>query len=215
LEPCKVIDYYGYHLERGRGEKSYKYTETGEIFYAKGAGVLIKREILEKTGLFDPEIFMYFDETDLCWRIWLSGCKVLFAPNSIIYHASGSTASKLQEKTRAYYYTRNHIIVLLKNYGLGNMFKVLAVSIIFEFRNMVLFLARRKPQVSIAVIKALFWNLFHSKCTWKKRQVIQRLVRKVSDEQIKKMMLKPYPLFPLYLVFSRFRYLKKKQNINT
>jgi len=209
-----LIDYYGYHLERGSGEKSSKYTETDEIFYAKGAGVLIKREILEKTGLFDPEIFMYFDETDLCWRIWLSGYKVLFAPKSIVYHASGSTASKLQEKTRSYYYTRNHILVLLKNYGLGNMFKAVAVSIIFEFRNMVLFLARRKPQVSIAIIEALSWNLFHSKYAWKKRQVIQRLVRKVSDEQIKKIMLKPYPPFPLYLVFSRFRYLKK-QNINT
>jgi hypothetical protein len=33
-----LIDYYSYHLEKGRGEKSCKYTETGEIFYAKGAG---------------------------------------------------------------------------------------------------------------------------------------------------------------------------------
>jgi hypothetical protein len=209
-----LIDYYGYHFERGRGEKSYKYNKIGEIFYAKGAGMIIKREVLKKTGLFDPEIFIYFDETDLCWRIWLSGYKVLFAPKSIVYHASGATTSKLQEKTRSYYYTRNHILVLLKNYDLGNMFKAVAVSIIFEFRNMVLFLARRKPQVSIAIIEALSWNLFHSKYTWKKRQVIQRLVRKVSDEQIKKIMLKPYPPFPLYLVFSRFRYLKK-QNINT
>lgn len=208
------IDYYGYHFERGRGEKSSKYSQPGEIFYAKGAGVLFKREVLAKTGLFDPEIFMYFDETDLCWRIWLSGYKVLFAPKSIVYHASGLTASKLQQKTRSYYYTRNHILVLLKNYDLGNMFKAVAVSIIFEFRNMVLFLARRKPHVSIAIIEALSWNLFHSKYAWKKRQVIQRLVRKVSDEQIKKIMLKPYPPFPLYLVFSRFRYLKK-QNINT
>ena len=209
------IDYYGYHFERGRGEKSSKYSQPGEIFYAKGAGVLFKPEVLAKTGLFDPEIFMYFDETDLCWRIWLSGYKVLYAPKSIVYHASGSTASKLQQKTRSYYYTRNHILMLLKNYDLGNMFKVVAVSIIFEFRNMVLFLARRKPQVSIAIIEALSWNLFHSKYAWKKRQVIQRLVRKVSDNQIKKIMLKPYPPFPLYLVFSRFRYLKKKQNINT
>lgn len=33
-----LIDYYSYHLEKGRGEESCKYTETGEIFYAKGAG---------------------------------------------------------------------------------------------------------------------------------------------------------------------------------
>lgn len=209
------IDYYGYHFERGRGEKSSKYSQSGEIFYAKGAGVLFKPEVLEETGLFDPEIFVYFDETDLCWRIWLSGYKVLFAPKSIVFHKSGLTASKLQQKTRSYYYTRNHMLMLLKNYDLGNLFKVVLVSIIFEFRNTFLFFVRRKPQVSIAIIKALSWNLFHSKYTWAKRQAIQTLIRKVSDTQIKRIMLKPYPPFPLYLVFSRARYLKKKQNINT
>ena len=209
------IDYYGYHFERGRGEKSSSCNQSGMIFYAKGAGVLFKPEVLAKSGLFDSEIFMYFDETDLCWRIWLSGYKVLFAPKSIVFHKSGSTASKLQQKTRTYYYTRNHMLTLLKNYDLENLFKAVSVSIIFEFRNMLLSFARRKPQVSIAIVKALSWNLFHSKSTWKKRQLVQTLVRKVSDEQIKRTMLKPYPPFPLYVVFQRSRYLKKKQNINT
>ena len=72
------------------------------------------RGVLEKTGLFDSDIFMYFDEVDLCWRIWLAGYRVLLAPASLVLHASGSTASRLQEKTRLYFSIRNHLLVLLK-----------------------------------------------------------------------------------------------------
>jgi GT2 family glycosyltransferase len=210
-----LLDYYCYHFERGRGEKSAKYTKVDEIFYAKGAAVLFKVEVLEKTYLFDRDVFMYFDETDLCWRIRLNGYKVFFAPESIIYHASGLTASKMPTKTKMYFHTRNHLLVLLKNFGLGNAVRAAAVSLFFEMRNFVLFLARRNPQISMAIVQALFWNLCNLGSTWKKRRFVQECVRVVSDERIKEAMLTPYPPFPLYILFSRFRYLKRKQNINT
>jgi hypothetical protein len=204
-----LIDYYGYHIEKGRGEKAHKYNETEEIFYAKGAGVLLKRKVLAETGFFDSEMFMYFDEVDLCWRIWLSGHKVIFAPKSVVYHASGATASRSQDKTRLYFHTRNHILTVLKNYNLENMFKAVKVSVLFEFRNALLFLIRRKPAVSTAIVQALAWNLFHLKHTWVKRQKVQNFVRKKSDKEIKKQMLSPFPPFPLYLVFPGLRYLRK------
>ncbi len=206
-----LIDYYGYHLERGRGEQSSMYTQVKEVFYAKGASVLLKREVLAKTGLFDPDIFMYFDEVDLCWRIHLNGYKILFVPTSIVYHASGLTAAKSQEKERLYLHIKNHVLVVLKNYDFENMVRAAKVSVLFETRNMALFLARRKPLVCASILKALLWNLLHLKRTWKKRQIVQKLVRRVPDKEIKKQMLKPYPPFPLYLVFSRSRYLRKTQ----
>ncbi len=195
-----LLDFYGYHFERGRGEKSNMFNEAGEIFYAKGASVLLKRTVLEKTGLFDPEVFMYFDEVDLCWRIWLSGHKVIYVPSSIVYHASGATASKMQEKARLYFYVRNHFMVLLKNYNLANAFKAIAVSFLFEIRNVFLFLIRRRPLVSASILRALIWNLVYLRRTWAKRSAVQGQVRKVSDERIKQQMLVPKPMFPLYLV---------------
>lgn len=210
-----LLDYYGYHVERGRGEKAAVYNRTAEVFYAKGAGVLIKSKALQKTGLLDPDIFMYFDETDLCWRLRLCGFKMFYIPNSIVYHASGVTASILQERNRLFFHVRNHLLVLLKNYGLGNLVKAGAVSILLELRNLILFLVRGKPLVSLAIVQALFWNLRSLKVTWGKRRVVQEIIRVVPDSEVKKAMLKPYPPFPLYLVFSRFRYIKHKQKINT
>ncbi|MGB9675842.1 MAG: glycosyltransferase family 2 protein [Candidatus Bathyarchaeales archaeon] len=206
------LDYYGYHYERGRGENSNKYNRMDEIFYAKGAGAIIKREVLNKTGLFDSETFLYFDETDLCWRIWLSGYKVVFVPSSIVYHAPSLTASKLQNATRVYFYTRNHIMILLKNYNMKNLLEALAVSLLLELRNMVKFTMKREPLNSLAIFKALIWNVIHLKQTWMKRRITQELVRKIPDEHIKKLMLKPSPPFPLSLVISKSRYQRSNAN---
>ena len=145
----------------------------------------------------------------------MNGSKVLFAPKSIVSHAASLTASKLHQKKRLYFHVRNHILVLLKNYGLANVFKAVFVSILYEARNFALFLARRKPQVSLGIAQAVFWNLRHLKSTWEKRLKVQNWVRKISDKEVQKVMLKPCPHFPLYLLFSRSRYLRSKQKINT
>ncbi len=204
-----LVDYYGYHFERGRGEEASDYNSNDTVFYAKGAAILIKRIVLKETGLFDPDFFMYFDEVDLCWRIWLSGYKVMFAADSIVYHASGSTASKLTHQNRMFFYTRNHLMVLIKNYSLQQLSKAIAVSILYEMRNAALSLARRRPLVSLAIVKGFFWNWLHLRETWSKRQTVQKFIRQVSDREVQKAMLAPYPPFPLYLVFSRFKYLDK------
>jgi GT2 family glycosyltransferase len=210
-----LVDYYGYHLEKGRGKDASIYTKSSEIFYGKGASILLKRVALTRSGLFDKDIFMYYDETDLCWRIRLAGYKIVFAPTSIVYHASGLTTSKVYDQKKLFFAQRNHLMILIKNFETGNMFRAVSVSVLYEIRNALLFLPRRKPLASLAIVKAVFWNLLNLKQTWKKRLIVQNYVRKVSDKEIKRSMLKPYPPFPLYLVFPRSRYFKGKQKLNT
>jgi GT2 family glycosyltransferase len=201
------IDQYGYHhYEVGCGERADSYNSVCEIFYAKGAGMILKREALRAAGLFDPKIFLFFDETDLCWRIRLTGFKVIFVPTSVVFHAAGETTSKIREKQRLYFSTRNHLLVLLKNYGAKNMVRASVVSVIWEIRNVGKFVLKRKPNLILSTLAALLWNLFNLKSTWAKRQVTQKVIRRVSDETIKRVMLKPFPPFPLSLVFSRAHY---------
>jgi hypothetical protein len=194
------VDYYGYHhFEVGHKQPSKSYNQVYEVFYAKGAGMIIKKDVLKTAGLFDSKMFMYFEETDLCWRVRLNGYKVVFVPSSIVYHAAGSVASVLQETTRLYFSTRNHLLTVLKNYDASNLSKTIAVSLMWEMRNLVKFVLKRKPQFVSAVVQALLWSLFNLKYIWTERRRIQTRVRKVNDDSIKKVMLKP-SRFPLYLI---------------
>ncbi len=203
-----LIDYYGYHFERGRDENAAKYDRASEIFYAKGACILLKRDLIKKTGFFDADFFLYFDEVDLCWRVWLSGCKVIYAPNSQVLHVSGATASVLRQESKLFFYARNHILMLLKNYSLANMLVAISASIVFETRNILLFFGKRKPLFGLSILRGLLWNLAHFRESWFKRQHVQKSVRKVTDEIVRKQMMKPYPPFPLYALLGRKRYSK-------
>jgi len=63
-----------------------KYDKVMDIPYLSGCFMFLRNEILKKVGLFDENIFMYGEETDLCRRINLAGYRNVFYPNSFIFH---------------------------------------------------------------------------------------------------------------------------------
>jgi GT2 family glycosyltransferase len=95
-----------------------------EIFVAVGPALLVERNRFEKVGGFDGEFFMYADEYDLCWRIWLAGGKVILAPSARLHHRGAVAVNprgdeKVVENrtsdTKRFYANRNNLLVLLKN----------------------------------------------------------------------------------------------------
>lgn len=57
-----------------------------DIGYASGAGMIIKRSVLEKIGCFEEAFFMYHEDLDLSWRARLAGFRIVRAPRSLVYH---------------------------------------------------------------------------------------------------------------------------------
>lgn len=62
------------------------YNETKEVDWVMGAALVVRKEILNKTGLLDEKIFMYYDEVEWCYRIKKAGFKVYFYPEAKIIH---------------------------------------------------------------------------------------------------------------------------------
>jgi N-acetylglucosaminyl-diphospho-decaprenol L-rhamnosyltransferase len=65
-----------------------------------GACLLIRREALATVGAFDPDYFMYFEETDLCARMRKAGWRNLYTPDARVRHvgASSTSAPEVREK---------------------------------------------------------------------------------------------------------------------
>lgn len=57
-----------------------------EVGHVLGADMMIKREVLNKTGAFDPDFFMYCEETDLNYRVKKAGYKTYNIPEAKIIH---------------------------------------------------------------------------------------------------------------------------------
>lgn len=95
-----------------------------EIFVAGGCSYLVLRVAFERLGGFDATFFMYADEYDLSWRLWLSGGVIVSVPDARLHHrgaasvnpAGGEKATELRTSdTKRFYTNRNGLLLLLKN----------------------------------------------------------------------------------------------------
>ena len=57
-----------------------------ECDYVVGACMLIRKRALEAVGMFDPDIFMYGEEMELCYRIHTAEWRIVFEPGAKIIH---------------------------------------------------------------------------------------------------------------------------------
>ncbi|MDP3043386.1 MAG: glycosyltransferase family 2 protein [bacterium] len=152
-----------------------------DIFYPSGAAVLFKREVLEKVGLFDEEFWMYNEDQDLGWRIWLAGWKSVLAPDAVVYHKYQFAKSIKQY----YWMDRNRIIAIIKNYHFLTLLLILPPFVIMEL-GLILFSLKTgwfKEKIKV-------WKYFLTPAKWKylynARKQAQSL-RKVKDRDIAKM----------------------------
>jgi N-acetylglucosaminyl-diphospho-decaprenol L-rhamnosyltransferase len=63
-----------------------------ECDWVPGCYYLIRREVLDRVGLFDPRFFLYFEEVDHCREVKKAGWKVVFYPHVSVIHIGGESA---------------------------------------------------------------------------------------------------------------------------
>ncbi len=84
--------------------------------HISGADLMIKKTVLDKIGAFSPDFFMYYEETDLCYRIHKAGYKLISLPQVKIQHLEGKSFQssvnlkrlQLSENGRMIFYKRNY-----------------------------------------------------------------------------------------------------------
>ncbi len=88
-----------------------------DVAYVTGADLMLRRDLLQHIGAFDPRFFMYYEETELCHRIRRAGFRIQSVPAAEIIHLesksfSGAAASErkigMMMKSRALYYELTH-----------------------------------------------------------------------------------------------------------
>jgi len=93
------------------------YARARPVFCGKGACLMFRREVAEKSGgfLFDPDFFCYYEETDFCHRAWLAGYETHFVPSPPIQHFMGATSDRMKRGFTLEHYLRNMAFSLWGN----------------------------------------------------------------------------------------------------
>jgi hypothetical protein len=192
----RFIDFAGNCFTRGADEE-----DTGQ--YDKVARVftcctMFRRDVLSEVGLFDPDFFYGFEDTDLSWRIMLRGYQILYVPSSRIYHKVGGTtltknpSCKKPRHKKGYYYLwkRNKLLLLLKNYSGKNILRAMPLAFLETLGYICYWTVKRDKQYSFETVKGTLWVLRNFNKIWAKHKFVQSL-RRVNDTEIMKIMA-PY-----------------------
>lgn len=170
-----------YYLGYGKKTNIPLYNIERDIFSAYGACMLIRKKVIKEVGLFDSDFFLYFEETDFCIRVWLAGWKIVYTPKSVIYHIGGVSARKFGTEKVLFHSFKNRICSYLKNFEIKTLIKVMPLHLTICEGTAIIYLFSGRLKLFFAIQKALFWNIINLHKTLKKRDIIQRQIRKVRD----------------------------------
>ncbi len=194
------IDKYGYPFCRGRMFQSIEedlgqYDDAIEIFWATGACMFVRADLFHQSGGLDEDFFAHMEEIDLCWRLKNLGYKIMYCPQSVVYHIGGGTLPKISWR-KTYYNFRNNFFLLYKNLPDNLVIEVFAKRFILD---------------GIAALKFLFTAGF--KDFWAIYKAHISFYSTLSKTKAKRKLLKHAPLHKVYrknIVFEYFLRNKKK-----
>ena len=96
-----------------------------------GAFMLIRREALDRSGLFDTDFFMYGEDIDMSWRIRRAGYFNYYLPDVKIIHYKGRSTMKERESSLRHFYGAMKLFAF-KHLGRGWHIPVRAGATILE-----------------------------------------------------------------------------------
>ncbi|MFZ5917788.1 MAG: glycosyltransferase family 2 protein [Chloroflexota bacterium] len=120
---------YGYQFDHGRRAVA----EPGEVrpqLYVCGGALAVRRELFLAWGGFDEDFFAFYEDTDLGWRFWVLGYRLLLAPRAVVYHRGHGTAGRLPGEKRRLLYERNALLSAIKNYERENLDRILPAALL-------------------------------------------------------------------------------------
>jgi len=101
----------------------YPHNDVREVDQPMGAALLVRKEVIDRVGMMDENIFFLFDEVDWCKRIKDAGWTIFFTPEAKIIHHKNKSFSQLKSLkaswgamkiwrgSRNYYFRKHHGIL--------------------------------------------------------------------------------------------------------
>jgi GT2 family glycosyltransferase len=126
----------------------------GDTGYITGCSLLVKRRVIEETGLMNEAYFLYYEETEWCTKARRKGYRLIYAPESVVYHKESVSVRKTTGVMH-YYLTRNRLYFLLQN-GVKVRWLKRFGSDLREFLGHV----RRKELSSARFMLTAYWHWF-------------------------------------------------------
>ena len=179
-------------------------SEIREISSARGASMMIKKNIFDQLGGFDEKFYFSFEDVDLSWRARILDYSVVVVPKSVVYHYGGKSSQEIKNEL-TFHGTKNQLSMKLTNFEFPSSIKKLIsffviygireikISLDYSFSGKTSMKATKyedktalKPNF-LMILKGIFWLIGNSNYLLKKYQKInsRRIIRTKQLEEMK------------------------------
>lgn len=88
-------------------------TEPDTVFGFSGGAALLRRDAVLAVDGFPRRFFLYYEDTDLSWRLRLAGWDIRYEPRAVVHHAHSATVDQTSDRF-AFYNERNRLLMLTR-----------------------------------------------------------------------------------------------------
>lgn len=170
---------YGYRKNR----LDTRYNKPMPFFSVSGAAMMIKREVIDKIGLFDDLFWCYYEDVDFCHRVWLTGSECWYFPAAAVYHHEEGTAKRFEGSEMLYHTQKNRLSSILTNFESRTLAWILPMFIVTNIVLCITRLLEGDCNYPVALFKAIAFNIKNAKAIAMKRKQV-RCFRRASDQQL-------------------------------
>lgn len=113
----------------------------GYINNFTGCGALISKKLIEKTGGFEQNLFIYAHEIEFAMRAIDLDYSIYFEPNALAVHSYADSKEKhSRNEKKEYYFLRNNLVIILLHFSLpialSRIFRIVLGRILFSIINL-------------------------------------------------------------------------------
>jgi len=147
-------------------DKNWNPANIQDCDWVPGCYYLIRREVVNQIGLFDPRFFLYYEEVDHCYAAKAAGWHVTYYPHTSVIHIGGESAKSTGEITTSGRQIKaiqieSELLYFRKRHGLSGVLLHLLLNNIADLIQSAKDLFKFKSPVNI------IFNLKHSLYIWK------------------------------------------------
>jgi glycosyltransferase involved in cell wall biosynthesis len=129
------LGFYGHGFKLHAGEPdSPAYDREADVLFASGAAMVARAATFREVGGFDERYFLFFEDVDLGWRLWLLGFRVRYVPASLTFHRHHRSMSALGTAQEEFLLERNALFTIFKNYDDDNLRLALPAAVMLAVR---------------------------------------------------------------------------------
>jgi len=140
--------------------------QTNEVEILVGAFMMMRRTALDKAGLLDERFFLFWEDTDLAYRIVKAGFKnYYFADTTIIHYKGESTVKTTPEYIFTFY--NSMLLFAKKHFSNNHLFQFsIFISMYLLAGTAYLRLALRKVWLPLLDIASMYFGMYFLKTFW-------------------------------------------------